>query len=214
MFKCSIISFLRYRFHLLCTRLFPNDGVKIYNNGYGKIYHTVIGNGNMIKVEEETKLDKTTIRIRGNNNRIIFGKKCYVGPDCSFWMEGDNITIMIGDMTTFTRKVHFCAQENDQRIVVGQDCMFSNTIVVRTSDSHPIYDESGKRINPPKSVSIGNHVWVAPNSCIYKGAIVNDGAIVGSNTLVTKVIPANSLAVGKPARVVKKNISWTREKLF
>ena len=129
-------------------------------------------------------------------------------------MEGDNITIRIGKNSTFTQIVHFCAQENGQSIDVGEDCMFSNTIIVRTSDSHAIYDDNGIRINQPKSVRIGNHVWIAPNSKIMKGATIGDGCVIGSNSFVTKDIPSNSLAVGSPAKVVRENIKWTREKLF
>lgn len=160
-------------------------------------------------------LDHTKIRIRGNNNSLIVGSNVYVGRGCSFWMEGDNISIIIGDHTTFTHTVHFCAQENGMRIEVGEDCMFSNHIIVRTSDSHPIYDsETKQRINPSASVKIGNHVWIAPHSVIMKKSDIGGGAIIGSHTMVNKSVPANSLAVGMPMRVVKNNIAWTREKLF
>ena len=93
--------------------------------------------------------------------------------------------------------------------------MFSNTITVRTSDSHPIYEQhTNRRINPPANVIIGKHVWLAPNSKVYKGVHIGDGAIVGSDTLVTHDIPANSLAVGHPAKVVRESIEWTSEKIF
>ena len=59
-----------------------------------------------------------------------------------------------------------------------------------------------------RDVNIGKHVWIAPNSRIMKGVTIDDGAIVGSNTLVTKNIPSNCLAVGMPARIVKENIFW------
>lgn len=158
---------------------------------------------------------KTKIRIVGNNNRIIFKDNCRVGEKCSFWMEGNNITIIIGTGTTFTNTVHFCAQEDNSAVYVGNDCMFSNNIIVRTSDSHPIYDlQSKKRINVAQNVVIGNHVWIAPNTKIMKGAVVGDNTIVGSNTIVTKNIPGNCLVVGAPCKVVKTNVSWTREKVF
>ena len=47
-----------------------------------------------------------------------------------------------------------------------------------------------------------------------KGCTIGRGAIIGSNTIVTKDIPPNSLAVGMPAKVVKSNVSWSRDKLF
>ena len=110
---------------------------------------------------------------------------------------------------------NFTAQEDDMQIEVGKDCMFSNTIVVRTSDSHPIYKmETGERINQPKSVVIGDHVWIAPNAKIMKGAIIGAGSVIGSDTMVNKTIPSNCLAVGTPAKIVKENIYWTRKSLF
>ncbi len=94
--------------------------------------------------------------------------------------------------------------------------MFSNHIIVRTSDSHPIYDTLTKqRINSPKPVNIGNHVWIAPNTKIMKGAIIPDNCIIGSDTTITKTFSEpNSLIVGRPAKVVRTNVDWTREKLF
>ncbi|MCC8125916.1 MAG: hypothetical protein LIO92_00740 [Clostridiales bacterium] len=93
--------------------------------------------------------------------------------------------------------------------------MFSNQIVVRTSDSHAIYNiESGERVNNSKDVIVEDHVWIAPNTKIMKGACIGTGAIIGSDTTVSKKIPSNVLAVGRPSKVVKENVEWTREKLF
>lgn len=100
-------------------------------------------------------------------------------------------------------------------IAVGEDCMFSNNIIVRTSDSHPIYDSTtNERLNPAASVQIGNHVWIAPSSVVMKGANIGDGVIVGSHTMVNKKVSANVLVVGMPMRVIKENVYWTREALF
>lgn len=152
--------------------------------------------------------------IRGNGNRLVIGKNCIVGPRCSFRLEGNDITIEVDDGTTFTRDVQLCAQENDSRIIVGKDVMFSNSIIVRTSDSHPIYNAAGERENFPADVLIGDHVWIAPNSKVFKGVHIGSGAIIGSDSLVTKSVPPSSLSVGHPAKVVKENIYWTRERLY
>lgn len=196
-------------------RIFKKGECIVENKGYARIKKDVQGKGNHVFVGEDSVLRNTSIYIRGNNNKIIFKKGCKVGADCSFWMEGNDISITIGAGTTFNHLVHFCAQENGVKIEVGEDCMFSNNVIVRTSDSHPIYNtESQQRINAPKDVIIGKHVWIAPNTKIMKGAIIGDGAIIGSDTMVSKSIPENSLAVGHPATVVKEHVEWTREKLF
>lgn len=130
-------------------------------------------------------------------------------------MEGNHITIEIGASTTFTHTVHFCAQEDNSSIRIGEDCMFSNNIVVRTSDSHPIYDlNTRQRINPAKNVSIGRHVWIAPNTKIMKGAKIGNNAIIGSNTIITNEIPCNCLAVGAPGKIVKQTSTGQEKNYF
>lgn len=174
---------------------------------------SIVGNNNTIEVLGAT-LIKTTIRIRGNGNHLRIQEGCFVGKDSSFWLEGNNNAIVIGKNTTMTLRCHFNAQEHGTKIIVGEDCMFSNNIIVRTSDSHPIYNDSGERINPAKSVFIGSHVWIAPSSIVMKGAVIENGCIIGSHSMVNKQIPENSLAVGMPAKVVKGGIRWTRENVI
>lgn len=188
--------------------------VLIENHGLARLHKDVIGANNIVRIGKESTLYDTKILIHGNNNKIEFGENVFVGPDCSFWIEGNNCEIYIGNKTSFTMGVHFCVQEDGMSIKTGGDCMFSNSIIVRTSDSHPIYNDLKQRINNAKSVMIGNHVWIAPNSKVMKGVTIGDDAIIGSDTIVTKDVPAASCAVGHPARVVKSNIEWTREHVF
>ena len=183
--------------------------------GIVKIQKHVLGKNNRLVLNHGCRLCNTVIHIIGNNNEIVFGENVKIGPKCSFWIEGNNCKINIGAGSTFTQIVHVNAQEDNSEISIGEDCMLSNHIIIRTSDSHPIYDlDSNKRINPAKSIQIGKHVWIAPHSTVMKGVIIGDGAIIGSNTIVTKQVPGNSLAVGMPARVVKTNIRWTRENII
>lgn len=197
-----------------CFQRSEKSELIVENQGLARIHKDIVGTGNKLLIGTGSVLYDAKIRIHGLNNTIKFGEYVCVGPGCSFWIEGDNCVISIGDKTSFTMGVHFCVQENGMEIKVGDDCMFSNSIIVRTSDSHPIYDENNIRINPAKDVHIGNHVWVAPNTKVMKGVCIGDGAIIGSDTMVTKDIPENSCAVGHPAKVVKSNIKWTRDQLF
>lgn len=160
-------------------------------------------------------LNNVSLHIIGSNNSIFIGQNCYLGKGCSLYIEGNGVKIIIDDQCTFTHDTQLCAQEDNCVIKIGEDCMFSHHINVRTSDSHLIYDtDTNQRINLPQNVEIGNHVWIAPEAKIMKGVSIGDGSIIGSNAIVTKSIPANSWAVGMPAKVVKNNVSWTRENLF
>ena len=185
---------------------------KVLNLGYGTIEKIIKGSNNSIIIGRNVRTDGTLFRIIGHNNRIQIEQGCIIGPHCSFWMEGNNISIKVGASTTFTELCHINAQEDGSSIEIGEGCMFSNHIIVRTSDSHPIYDMTSlQRMNSAQPVKIGKQVWIAPDSRIMKGADIGEGCIIGSNTMVNKTIPPHSLAVGMPAKVVKSNVFWTRE---
>lgn len=189
----------------------------IYSNkGFGGLKRDIIGRNNSIYIGENTRLSKLKIRIRGNSNSVIIKDGCAFGPDCSLWLEGNNITIVIDSGCTFTMRCHLNAQEDNSQISIGKDCMFSNHIIVRTSDSHPIYDlKTKERLNNPEHVIIGDHVWIAPNTKIMKGSVIPNGCIIGSDTTTTKAFTQeNAMIVGRPAKVIKTDVEWTREHLF
>jgi acetyltransferase-like isoleucine patch superfamily enzyme len=54
-----------------------------------------------------------------------------------------------------------------------------------------------------EEVVIGNDVWVGAGAKILKGSHIGDGAVIGTNAVVTGDIPPNAIAVGIPARVIK-----------
>ncbi|WP_295511921.1 acyltransferase [uncultured Sulfitobacter sp.] len=79
---------------------------------------------------------------------------------------------------------------------------------------HSILDvQSGERLNPPRDIVIGDHVWLAHGVRIMKGAQIGQDCIVGSRAMVFGEIPANSLAVGSPARVVRSGVTWDRRRI-
>lgn len=98
-------------------------------------------------------------------------------------------------------------------ITIGTDCMFSSNINIFNSDTHQIIFEN-KVINTNKSIRIGNHVWIGKNSSILKGTMIGDNVIVGMNSTVTKDIEEGKMVVGNPARVIKNNITWNRDRVL
>lgn len=56
-------------------------------------------------------------------------------------------------------------------------------------------------------VTIGNNVWIGDNVIILSGVIIGDGSILGAGSVVTKNIPPYSIAVGNPAKVIKRRFS-------
>lgn len=106
-----------------------------------------------------------------------------------------------------------CFISSDHLIEIGEDAMFGWNVHIRTSDGHPIYNlqDMSHRINNNKTVKIGSHVWIASNVDILKGAGVPDNCIVGFRSCVThSFTETNCVIVGCPAKVVKRNITWSR----
>lgn len=213
LFKMSY--FLRLLVFPLFIRLTCRISNTIENKAlYSSINKDIIGCNNYLRVGIKSRIYGLKIYVRGKNNKIIIGNNCVIGKKCSFWIEGDNNTIIVGDSCTFTHTVHLCAQEYGSSISLGEDCMLSNNIIIRTSDSHPIFNSNHERINEAKTVLIAKHVWIAPQTTVMKGVTIGEGAILASNSVITKDVPEHCLAAGIPGKVVKENIYWSRERLF
>jgi acetyltransferase-like isoleucine patch superfamily enzyme len=101
--------------------------------------------------------------------------------------------------------------EDDMKIEVGNDCMFSSNISIWTQDWHKIYDEKGQRINNAKNIKIKNHVWIGYDSKILKGVTIENNNIIGTDTVVTKSFEEENVVIaGNPGKIVKRGINWNR----
>lgn len=97
-----------------------------------------------------------------------------------------------------------------ESIEIGQNCYIGQNFKCYSSDFHGIKKED--RNNPEKiktaPVIIGNDVFIGNDVTILKGVIIGDGCVIGAGSVVTKNIPANTIACGNPAKVIK-NIDKT-----
>ena len=73
--------------------------------------------------------------------------------------------------------------------------------------------ETGERINYGKNIIIGNHVWLGRDVTILKGIEIKNNSIVGTKSLVTKNVEENAIYVGIPARKVKDNVDWKKQRI-
>lgn len=171
------------------------------------------GSGNKIIIEKSNQLFKAEFIINGNNCEIHIGdKNDFSGGNDVFSASGNKTKIVIGNENAFAWGHHNLTAEDGTSLYIGDGCLFSNDIYIRTGDSHSIFSaESGEKLNVEKDVRIGNHVWVAPCSRILKGSCVQDGSVVGTGSIVTKEITKKNVVIaGNPAKIVKENIRWER----
>lgn len=179
------------------------------------VFKNCEGLNNTIRVGENCNIDGLSIIIKGNNNLIEIGQNVRFNKVSSIWLEGDNLITKIGNNCTF-EGVHLANAENNIRLIIGADCMFSYGIEIRTSDSHSIIDNSfeRQRLNYAKDVIIGDHCWVGSNVTILKGVDLKSNTVIATASVVTKSFNhGNCIIAGNPAVVKKTDISWSRERL-
>jgi len=186
----------------------------IINNGIlENVKYDIVGDNNLIEIMQGSVLSDMLFFMRGNNHKFIIGENCnFKGGSVCF--EDNHCKIEVGQKTSF-ESVHLAVTEPNKSILIGEDCMFSYGIEFRTGDSHSIIDNITKRrINMAQDIYVGNHVWIGARSIILKGVSIGNNSIIGTNSIVTKDVPSHSIVAGVPAKVIRNNIDWVRERIY
>lgn len=204
------LKFKGLRFH---SRAVVGKDNKIINFGVvSHVKYDIIGNENIIEIDNGVILSNLEIYIRGDNHKLIIGENCRIKSG-RIWFKGNSSVINMGENTTVENSILLAAIEH-KNIYIGKDCMFSDQIELRTGDSHSIIDsKTRKRNNFAKDIIIGNHVWIGTRCVILKGVNIGDNSIVAASSLVSKSVPSNVIAAGVPAKVIKKNVDWLRKRI-
>ena len=124
----------------------------------------------------------------------------------------NNSVCYIGGNIYFNKPpVLICSEQ--KHIFIGDNCLISLGVWLRTADPHTIYSvDTKKRINLSKSIFIGDNVWIGQEALILKGTQIHSGSIIGGRAvLANKKIMSNCSVAGNPARVVSENIFWNDE---
>ena len=87
-------------------------------------------------------------------------------------------------------------------ITVGDNCMIASNAYVTDSDWHDIYNRIS--IGKTAPIKIEDNVWIGDSTIVCKGVTIGENSIVGAGAVVVDSIPANCVAAGNPARIVKQ----------
>lgn len=174
----------------------------------------IVGENNTIECMNDVILTNVQIIIRGNNNRILLHNNVSINERTIIWIEDDSCFMEIGENTS-VESASFFITESRSEILVGKDCMIAYDVEFRTGDSHSLLDGSnGLRLNSAESILIGDHVWIAPHTVILKGVELAENSVVSTCSLVTKSFRNSGILIGGvPAKVLKENITWKRERI-
>jgi len=172
------------------------------------------GKNNILYLESpDIVIDNCKIHFHGDNSVMYISKNKQMSHHVNLNTFNDS-TLYIGKDVSFYKsfRTDIVASEHTN-IIIGDDCLFSLNIWFRTSDAHAAYDAINRtRLNPAKSILVGDHVWLGQNVTLLKGTMIGSGAIVGAGSITTgKALNSNSSYAGAPARELKKGVFFTKD---
>ncbi len=89
-------------------------------------------------------------------------------------------------------------------ITIGQDVQIGPNVQLLTP-THPIDPELRRaKYEAAKPIVIGDNVWLGAGAIVLAGVTIGENSVIGAGAVVTKNIPANVVAVGNPAKVIRQ----------
>lgn len=126
---------------------------------------------------------------------------CSIGRNL-FVSTSGKAEIHIGKNTSLNTGAHIVAVDS---IKIGDNTLIAEYVTIR--DQNHKFENINLLICAQgftsAPIEIGNNVWIGRGAHIGPGIKIGDGAIIGANSVVTKSVPANAIAVGIPAEVIK-----------
>ncbi len=146
-------------------------------------------------------------------NSIEFPKNIFIGSNVLIrkfaWLAANPLTgnknckLIIGDGTYIGNYAHFYATskiEIAKKVIIADRVYISDNSHGYKNINLPVIDQP---ITQLQEVLIDEGAWLGENVCIV-GASVGKNSVIGANSVVTKNIPDYCIAVGMPAKVIKR----------
>lgn len=147
-----------------------------------------------------------------NENFIHIGNGTMIGPHCTLsagMVPGQQCIskriVTIGDRCLIGKGSGIVGHFS---IEIGNDVWTGHNVYI-TDQNHGYKDVTlpiSVQTMPEKPVRIGNGSWIGYGSVVLPGADIGEHVVIGANSVVTGVIPSFSVAVGSPAKVIRKYI--------
>jgi acetyltransferase-like isoleucine patch superfamily enzyme len=144
--------------------------------------------------------------------RVEFGRFVWIGDRTKIRChEG---VVEIGAKTVIGQE---CTISAYQRVRIGEQCVIADRAMFIDFDHGVVEVDRPIRVQGiyKRDVEVGSNVWIGYGACILRGVRVGDNSIVGTNSVVTKDVPANAVVAGIPARVIRmreapREMRWAR----
>ncbi|WP_394675136.1 DapH/DapD/GlmU-related protein [uncultured Chryseobacterium sp.] len=166
---------------------------------------------------KNARIIRFPIDIRGKKYiKVSKGFTTGVGCRIEAYPKNNQTTLIFGENFQMNDYVHITAMES---VVIGNNVLLASKIYI-SDCSHGSYAGNENDSNPEsiphsrplysKPIVIEDNVWLGEFVSVLPGVTIGKGSIIGANSVVSKSIPANVIAVGSPAKVIKKYNFETR----
>ena len=126
-----------------------------------------------------------------------------VGSRCKF-VTFPGARIILGDGVVLGGTI-IAARKS---VEIGDGTGVAANVVIADSDFHVVWPPERRfdlaPIEEAEPVKIGRRVWIGYGAIILKGVTIGDNAVIGAGSVVTRDVPANTLAAGSPARPIRR----------
>jgi acetyltransferase-like isoleucine patch superfamily enzyme len=144
--------------------------------------------------------------------RVEFGRFVWIGDRTKIRChEG---LVEIGSKTVMGQE---CTITAYQHIRIGEQCVIADKAMFIDFDHGVVEVERPIRKQGiyKRDVEVGSNVWIGYGACVLRGVRVGDNSVIGTNSVVTKDVPANAVVGGIPARVLRmreapERLRWER----
>lgn len=89
------------------------------------------------------------------------------------------------------------------RVTIGEDCQIGPNVQLLTP-THPVEPQPRRdKLEAAEPISLGDNVWLGGGVIVCPGVTIGDNSVIGAGSVVTHSLPANVIAVGNPARILR-----------
>ena len=132
--------------------------------------------------------------------RLVLGRWSWIG-------HGTKIRVHEGEVRIGAKTVlgQDCTISAYQHVSIGRECILADRVMLIDFDHGIVEVERPIRLQGiyKRDVRVGHNCWIGYGACLLRGVTVGDNAVLGTSAVVTRDIPANAVAAGVPAKVLR-----------
>jgi acetyltransferase-like isoleucine patch superfamily enzyme len=141
-------------------------------------------------------------------SEIHIGMDVLFGYGVRISMGGNGIFTM-GDGSYLGDRAHVLC---NKQVTIGRNCAISWEVLIMDYPGYKTGYDNEEPILRSAPIIIEDDVWIGCRSIVIKGVRIGEGAIVSAGSMVVKDVPPHTLVGGNPARILRENAVWERNR--